>query len=102
MIDSTMPVDNSAGETLYLNLKAEYFDAIKFGTKLEEYRLATPYWEKRLQGKAYTRIVLRKGYPARGDINRNLERPWAGMTRQTICHPHFGKHPVSVFAIKVN
>lgn len=29
--------------TLTLALKGEYFDAIRAGTKLEEFRLVTPY-----------------------------------------------------------
>lgn len=33
---------------LVLPLKAEYFDAIRDGTKTEEYRLANDYWIKRL------------------------------------------------------
>ena len=40
--------------TLVLPLKAEYFHQIKDGTKLEEYRLCTPYWRKRLEGRNST------------------------------------------------
>lgn len=31
-----------------LHLKKKWFDKIKSGQKKHEYRLATPYWEKRL------------------------------------------------------
>ncbi|WP_346798093.1 hypothetical protein R5M92_04235 [Halomonas sp. Bachu 37] len=51
--------------TLTLPLKAEYFDAIKAGNKPEEFRLTTPYWRKRLEGRVYDRIELTKGYPKR-------------------------------------
>ena len=87
---------------LHLNLKAEYFDAIKAGEKLEEYRLVTPYWQKRLCGKSFDRIVLKRGYPKAGDAGRTLVRPWAGMKLKNISHPHFGAYPVDTFAIKVN
>ena len=88
--------------SLHLNLKAEYFDAIAAGAKPEEYRLVTPYWRRRLEGRQYVGIVLKKGYPKRGDASRTLGRPWAGFTIKTITHPHFGAQPVLVFAIRVN
>lgn len=87
---------------LHLNLKAEYFDAIKSGAKVEEFRKDTPYWRKRLAGKTFDRIVLKRGYPKTGDSERTLVRPWTGMELKTISHPHFGALPVSAFAIKVN
>ena len=88
--------------SLHLNLKAEYFDAIARGEKREEYRLATPYWRRRLEGRKFAGIVLKKGYPKRDDSSRTLARPWAGFTIKTITHPHFGSEPVQVFAITVN
>jgi hypothetical protein len=87
--------------TLHLNLKAEYFDAIAAGTKVFEFRLATPYWRKRLEGRTFDAIELAKGYPARDDATRRLRRPWRGFEVQTITHPHFGNDPVEVFAIRV-
>lgn len=87
---------------LHLNLKAEYFDQIKSGEKIDEYRLCTPYWTKRLMGQVFEGIVLKKGYPKSGDSSRTLERPWAGFAKKSITHPHFGKNPVFVFAIQVN
>ena len=87
---------------LHLNLKAVYFDAIASGEKTEEYRLATPYWRRRLEGRQYEGIVLKRGYPRRGDMSRILTRPWLGCTSKTITHPHFGGSPVEVFAILVN
>jgi hypothetical protein len=87
---------------LHLNLRAEYFDAIAAGKKGEEYRLVTPYWRRRIEGRQFSSIVLKKGYPKRGDTARMLRRPWAGFTMKTITHQHFGPEPVQVFAIKVN
>lgn len=88
-------------KALYLPVKGIYFDQIKAGTKTEEYRLCTPFWRKRLEGKVFSHIVLTKGYPAAGDAERRLERPWRGYTVKTICHDFFGPEPVEVFAIKV-
>lgn len=87
---------------LHLNLNAEYFDAIAAGEKCEEFRLATPYWRRRLEGREYRGIVLKKGYPRRGDVSCTLARPWTGCAIKTITHPHFGPTPVQVFAITVN
>lgn len=86
---------------LTLPLNGVYFDQIKAGTKAEEFRLRTPFWTKRLAGRAYDRIVLTRGYPARDDHDRRLVLPWRGLRETTITHPHFGPDPVEVFAIRV-
>ncbi len=86
---------------LHLNLRAKYFDEIVCGIKTEEYRLVTPYWRRRLEGKAFEGIVLKKGYPKRGDSARTATRPWRGLTIKTLTHEHFGPTPVEVFAIRV-
>lgn len=88
--------------TLYLPLKAQYFDQIKAGTKPEEYRLATPYWRRRLEGRHYDRVELMRGYPAAGDTERRLNLPWRGYTVKTLQHEFFGPEPVTVFAIRVS
>lgn len=87
---------------LHLNLKGEYFDAIKSGEKLEEYHLYNEYWQKRLLFKEYDGIVLKRGYPKRGDVKNTIERLWRGWTIKEITHPHFGPDPVKVFAVIVN
>lgn len=87
--------------TLTIPLKGIYFDQIKAGTKPEEYRLVTDYWRKRLENRHYDKIVLTRGYPAAGDTERRLEKPWRGYIERTIQHPHFGPDPVRVFAIRV-
>lgn len=88
--------------TLHLPLKGEYFDQIKSGEKVEEYRLATPFWAKRIEGREYDGIELAKGYPPKGDTSRRITRPWRGYRKTTITHPHFGPDPVEVYAIRVN
>lgn len=87
---------------LQLNLKGEYFDQIAAGTKSWEYRLRNAYWTKRLEGRVFDGVVIKKGYPKAGDPDRTLTRPWRGYEIHTITHPHFGDEPVEVFAIRVN
>lgn len=87
---------------LQLAVKQEYFDQIKSGTKTEEYRLCTPYWERRLnKGTRHSYLIITAGYPKRGDEDRTLVFPYVGWERKTITHPHFGNEPVEVFAIKI-
>ena len=88
--------------TLVLPLKAVYFNQIKAGTKLKEYRLCTPYWTRRLSGKTFDRVILTLGYPKANDTERRLLRQWRGYKIETIQHEHFGKETVQVFAIDVS
>jgi hypothetical protein len=87
---------------LTLALKGEYFDAIRNGSKLEEFRLRNEYWTKRLVSVSYDRIVLTRGYPKSDDFSRRIELPWRGYREITLTHPHFGDDPVEVFAICVS
>ncbi len=90
-------------KTLTLNLKGVYFDQILAGEKLEEYRLRSDYWRKRLVGREYNKIVILRGYPAGGGIEgkTRLTMPWQGFQITTLTHEHFGPEPVSVYAIAV-
>jgi hypothetical protein len=94
--------DKRGLEYLHLHLKGEFFEAIKAGTKPEEYRLCNSYWRKRLEDRAYDGILLLKGYPMLSNPYTKLKRPWRGYEVKTITHPHFGPNPVMVYAIKVN
>lgn len=87
---------------LFLPLKAEYFDAIVAGTKPLEFRAATPYWVKRIEGRTFDLIEITKGYPVLGDTIRRNRRVWRGYVRDTITHAHFGNVPTDVFAIDVS
>jgi hypothetical protein len=87
--------------TLHVPLKREYFEAIRDGSKPEEFRLCTEHWRKRLEGREYDCIVLTLGYPSKTDTARRIERPWRGFTVKTLTHPHFGPLPVQVYAIDV-
>ena len=88
--------------TLTLPLKGIYFDQIKRGEKLREFRLATPFWQRRLRGRKYDQLILTRGYPARDDAERHLVLPWRGYRMETLQHEHFGPEPVEVFAIDVS
>lgn len=88
--------------TLTIPVKGIYFDQIKAGEKLEEYRLVTDYWRKRITGKVYDRIVLTRGYPKNDDAERRLTLKWRGYKIKRITHSHFGPEPVELFAIDVS
>lgn len=86
---------------LTLNLKREYFEQIKSGIKTEEYRLCTPYWSKRLEGKTFDKIIIKLGYPKNSEVEKIMEFEWKGYKKRKITHKHFGSTPVKVYAIKV-
>lgn len=94
----------TAPRTLTLPLNSEYFDQIASGEKVEEYRLANPFWERRIVGKQFDTVVLMRGYPKGGGVEgvTRLTRQWRGYAVQWISHPHFGDEPVMVFAISVS
>lgn len=97
---STLATGNQVN-VLTLNLKSEYFEQIKAGTKTEEYRIVNTYWQKRIENRQYDQIHLLKGYPKKGDKSRTIVRPWRGYTIKTMLHPHFGENAVQVYAIKL-
>lgn len=88
-------------KNLILNLKREYFEQIKSGIKTEEYRLCTPYWQKRLEGKSFDKVIIKLGYPKNSEIEKIMEFTWRGYKKKKILHKHFGEDPVKVYAIKV-
>lgn len=87
---------------LTLNLKGIYFRQIRYGVKPFEFRLITPHWRRRLEGREYERVMFCLGYPAHNDHHRQIVRLYAGYEIQTIQHEHFGPEPVEVFAIRVS
>jgi len=89
-------------KNLVLHVKRCYFEDMKAGRKVWEYRLTTPYWRKRLEGRYYSCILICDGYPKHIETERRLIAPWLGYEVQTITHPHFGADPVEVFAIRVH
>lgn len=82
---------------LHLHVKTCYFNAIKSGEKMHEYRLDNAYWSARLPGRVYDGIVLYNAYKP-GPENR-IEMPWKTPHLEWLQHPHFGPKPVTVYAI---
>ncbi|ELC61261.1 hypothetical protein [Escherichia coli] len=89
-----------ASKDLHLNLKGEYFYAIRAGKKVEEYRLYNDYWRKRLKGREYERLIIKLGYPASHETHRIINLPYFGYEVKTITHPLFGPDPVKEGANK--
>lgn len=87
---------------LHLNLKSEYFDAIKNGDKPFECRLKNDYWTKKLAEREYDEVYFKKGYPTRDNLHRIIKASYEGYEIQTITHKHFGDKPVEVFAINTD
>jgi hypothetical protein len=86
---------------LHLHVKTEYFNAIKSGEKTHEFRLANDYWTKRLNyTRWYSGVVIYNAYKP-GSENR-MEFPYVAPEIITRTHPHFGPHPVMVYAIPLN
>lgn len=87
-------------KTLILNLKTEYFNDIKKGEKLFEYRLIKPFWEKRLE-KNFDFIEIRLGYPKSTEKDKIMKFEWNGFKIIDLLHKEFGSEPVKVFAISL-
>ena len=86
---------------LHLNLKGEYFDAIKNGTKLFEFREYNSYWKKRLIGIDYDEVHFKRGYPKSGDLEKIIISNYMGYELRDIRHKHFGNESPSQPQIKV-
>jgi hypothetical protein len=87
---------------LVLHLKSCYFHEIKEDRKHVEYRLTKPYWQKRLAGRSYDRVVIWDAYKPRS-AETVIVFPWRGYDVQYINHPQFCARPedpaVKVFTI---
>lgn len=88
-------------KNLILHVRHYYFVEMREGRKPFEYRLITPYWRKRIEGRNYSAIVIYDAYPKLDEVDKILVRTWNGYEVQTITHPHFGALPVEVFAIRI-
>lgn len=86
---------------LRLHLKAKWWNQIKDGSKYCEYRIATPYWQKRLEGKDYDIAELYLGYPKKGDESRVLRKRISYIRKRGLLHEEFGPKPVKVYAIRL-
>lgn len=91
---------NGSRRVLYLPLKRRWFEAIKDGTKTEEYRLCTEFWRKRLY-KKYDEIEFSLGYPKRDDASRRMRFKFGGVYRREVTSPEWGNEPREVYAIRI-
>lgn len=87
---------------LVLNLKKKYFIEILNGTKKEEYREIKPYWDKRLDGRTYSKVIIRCGYPKKGDKSKEIIFKYNGYIKKKIKHNHFGDKEIEVYAIQLS
>lgn len=58
---------------LHLPLKKHWFDLIKSGEKLEEYREMGDYWGKRFRTFDYDEVEFALGYPRKDDQTRRIK-----------------------------
>lgn len=86
---------------LILPLKRRWFEDIKAGRKPFEYRLNNAYWQKRLIGKNYERVIFTLGYPKRDDDSRRIVKPYLGYEMQTVVSEEWNNEPKDCFAIVV-
>ena len=92
---------------LTLHLKREYWEQIRDGKKVCEYRRDKTYWRKRILKidgsiRKFDLVHLIQGYPKSGDKSKLLIRKCGSINRQLTKHKEFGPHPVSVFRIDVS
>lgn len=85
---------------LRLPVKAEYFNQIKAGTKIEEYRIIKEYWSKRLI-KEYDEVWVTLGYPSSDETDKIIKFKWTGYEIKKITHKEFGNKEVDVYAIQL-
>lgn len=86
---------------LILPVKRKWFERIRDGLKDEEFRLVTPYWRRRLEGKTFEHVIITLGYPPRHDTSRRLVFPWQGYRMTTITSEEWNNEPRHVFAINL-
>lgn len=86
---------------LMLPLKRKWFYQIKAGIKPFEFRLNNEYWQKRLVGKTYDKVIFTLGYPKRDDAERRIVKPWAGYEMQTVISEEWDNEPKDCFAIRI-
>lgn len=83
---------------LFIIIKKKYLEEIISGAKIEEYRIISPYWVKKLVGREYDKIIFQAGYKK---TCLRYEIKYSGYEIKNINHEFFGKEPISVFAIKL-
>ncbi len=70
-------------DTLFLTLKSEYFQQMLDGTKNEEYRLITPFFDKRLLNREYKFVMFQNGY---SPVSPRLKRVYNGFYKKRMIY----------------
>jgi hypothetical protein len=88
---------------LILHVKKKYFDQIKSGEKIEEYRIKKPYWTARLENKRFDGVGIYHGYPTWHETcpDNYIEFNYCNIETRLINHPEFGSEDVMVYIIKL-
>lgn len=84
---------------LQMAVKKKWFDQIRAGTKILEYRLDTDHWRKRLINRDYDKLIITWGYPSKGNKERRIELEYYGYTMKTVVSEEWNNVPQRVFAI---
>ena len=71
----------NATRVLHLTLHKKWFDKILLKRKIYEFRIAKPYWKKRLEGKRYFVIHFRNGYASDAPF---MEVEFIGLEKRVI------------------
>jgi hypothetical protein len=86
---------------LSLAVKGRWFEEIKAGTKQDEYRLCTTFWNKRLSDRAYDDILITIGYPRRDDHAKRLLFEFDGVRMEKVISPEWDNVEQSCFAVSL-
>lgn len=87
---------------LTLHLKKKWWDQIHSGKKKAEYRLATPYWKKRLEGRDYEHIILKLGYPKEDNDSRSMIFAWNGASLTNVISSEWNYESKRVYEIPLS
>lgn len=82
-------------DTLHLHVTYKYYDQIKRGEKVEEYRIVEK-WRGQIEGRDYKTLRIWKAY-----TSEFMDFPYRTPEIRTMMHEHFGAEPVTVYALRL-
>ena len=83
---------------LVINIKKKYFNEILNGTKKEEFRKKTKFWETRILNREYTHVVFRNGYKKNAPT---ITLRYLGYDVKNLQRDFFGKDATDLFVLKL-
>lgn len=88
---------------LFLRVYREYFDKLVSGEKCKEYRIASPYWLRRIvyPDHLITGVHIVCGYPKSETLDQknSVWFPWNHYQMSVLKHPQFGDQYVPVIGV---